>query len=320
MEKPRSREQEITILGQTFRTDEYTNVSIPIKRTITRKLHLQPSHPIGILRNIIEARFPEDKYSRYNDLPPVVTIEQNFDSLGIPKDHPGRSPTDTYYINANTVLRTHTSAHQTDTFRNCKTPGFLISADVYRRDTIDKSHYPSFHQMEGAMLWTRGKGDVAAQVEADFESLPKPDLAVEDSMPAFHDGNPRQNEHLEVESTAISKHLKRTLEGVVEEIFGRAKLASGNISNEKLRVRWIDAYFPFTSPSYELEVFWEGKWLELLGCGVVAQSVLKNAGNLIIVLCINSRCTLEARLGFWPWPRQTSYGLIWCPGYPFILV
>jgi len=208
-----------------------------------------------------------------------VTLQQNFDSLGIPADHPGRSKTDTYYINANTVLRTHTSAHQAETFRTCATPGFLISADVYRRDAIDKSHYPMFHQMEGVRLWTRRDTDIAKEIELDISLLPALDLIVEDPMPAFHHGNPKQNEHNDAESLAISTHLKKTLEGVVEEIFGRAKLNSGNTSDEKLKVRWIDAYFPFTSPSYELEVYWGGKWLELLGCGVVAQSVLRNAGN-----------------------------------------
>jgi len=274
---PQSQKQqdEITLLDQSYRTDEWTNISNPIIDTLSRKLHLQPSHPVGILRKIIEARFPENQYTRYSELPPVVTTQQNFDSLGIPADHPGRSRTDTYYVNANTVLRTHTSAHQAETFRSCPTPGFLISADVYRRDSIDKSHYPSFHQMEGAMLWNWDK-DTAQTVENDIAKLPKVDLVVED-VPAFHDQNPKQQGHTDEESIAMSNHLKRTLEGVVEEIFGRARLAAGNISDEKLRVRWIDAYFPFTSPSYELEVFWEGQWLELLGCGVVAQSVLEKA-------------------------------------------
>jgi phenylalanyl-tRNA synthetase alpha chain len=279
----KSHDDRLFLLGQLYPADEWTNISRPIIENLSRKLHLREAHPIGILREIIEARFPQSQYSRYRDLPAIVSTKQNFDSLGIPIDHPGRSRTDTYYVNEKTVLRTHTSAHQAETFRSCPTPGFLISADVYRRDTIDKSHYPSFHQMEGGMVWTRTENekDLVNQINKDIAALPKLDLEV-DPTPPFHDKNPKQPQHTTAESIAISTHLKRTLEGVVEEIFGRARLATDIVTDEKLRVRWIDAYFPFTSPSYELEVFWEGEWLELLGCGVVTQSVLENAGMSLI--------------------------------------
>ena len=217
-------------------------------------------------------------------------MAQNFDSLGFPNDHPGRSRKDTYYINKDTVLRTHTSAHEADIFRSNKTAGYTISADVYRRDAIDRSHYPVFHQMEGARMWDRRKvedGDIAKAVWADLERLPKHALEVEDPNPTMHpERNPLQVEHhspQEVE--AIAAHLKRTLEGVVEGLFTRAQqaaIAAGgpdSITIEPLRIRWVEAYFPFTSPSWELEVFWQGDWLEVLGCGVSKQDLLINAGT-----------------------------------------
>jgi phenylalanyl-tRNA synthetase alpha chain len=215
----------------------------------------------------------------------VVTTHQNFDSLGFPPHHPGRSKTDTYYVNKDTVLRTHTSAHQADVFRANESEGYLISADVYRRDAIDRSHYPVFHQMEGARMWDRAKvpnGDIAAAVWKDLESLPKHSMTVEDPNPTTHpERNPLQEEYSMEETEAIAAHLKRSLELVIAEIFSRAKVAAiaanPDFADEQLRVRWIEAYFPFTSPSWELEIFWQGDWLEVLGCGVVKYDVLAKA-------------------------------------------
>ena len=236
---------------------------------------------------MIESRFPG--YQHHNDFFPVVTVGQNFDSLGFPADHPGRSRTDTYYVNKDHVLRTHTSAHQADVFRANTHAGFTISADVYRRDAIDRSHYPIFHQMEGAMTWDRnavpaGK-TLAQQIWEDVEKLPKHNLVVEDPNPTTHpERNPLQSSHSAEETEAMAAHLKRSLENVVVEIFSKAKEAAAAASDDSsteeqapLQVRWIEAYFPFTSPSWELEIFWQGDWLEVLGCGIVSQPLLNNA-------------------------------------------
>lgn len=279
----------LEIDGKSHAIDDWTNVPPSIFSFLPRKLHLQPSHPVSITRQVIERSFPSPTYTHYNDLHPIVTVAQNFDSLGFPQDHPGRSRTDTYYINKDTVLRTHTSAHEADIFRDNKSEGYTISADVYRRDAIDRSHYPVFHQMEGSRMWDRRKvpgGDISKAVWADLERLPKHNLEVEDPNPTIHpERNPLQAEHHsfgEVEATAA--HLKRSLEGMVVELFSRAQkaaIAAGNTNAdvmEPLKVRWVEAYFPFTSPSYELEVFWQGDWLEILGCGVTKQELLIDAG------------------------------------------
>ena len=58
-----------------------------------------------------------------------------------------------------------------------------------------------------------------------------------------------------------------------------AKLAGSTepYLNEPLKIRWVEAYFPWTSPSWEIEVWWKGEWLECCGCGVVQQQVLLNS-------------------------------------------
>jgi phenylalanyl-tRNA synthetase alpha chain len=262
-------------------------VPLHITTSTSRQLHLQKDHPVAITRQIIESQFPQPTYKYHNNLDPVVTAHQNFDSLGFPEDHPGRNRSDTYYFNKDTLLRTHTSAHQADTFRANLSDGYLVSADVYRRDAIDRTHYPIFHQMEGARMWDRtkvSKADVAAAVLEDLERLPKHDIAVQDPNPPYHDErNPLQvGHHSAAEAEAIGAHLKRSLELMVVEIFTRAQKAAvkadPDFVDEPLQVRWVEAYFPFTSPSWELEVYYAGDWLEVLGCGVVKQDLFINAG------------------------------------------
>ena len=255
-----------------------------------RKLHLQPHHPLSMTRSLIESCFPG--FHHHNDLPGVVSVEENFDSLGFAPDHPGRSRTDTYYLNRGTLLRTHTSAHEVELFRRNASAGYTISGDVYRRDAVDRSHYPVFHQMEGARTWERARGGATEaafvrRMRADLALIPTPGIVVEDANPPFHpDRNPLQTaHHSPQEAELIAAHLKRSLEHMVVAIFRAAERAlqradhnHSGPSEEPLRVRWVEAFFPHTSPSWELEVWWRGEWLEVLGCGIVAQPLLVSAG------------------------------------------
>lgn len=92
----------------------------------------------------------------FDNLPPIVTVEQNFDELLIPPDHVSRQASDTYYVDDQRVLRCHTSAHQTALLRQGQ-DRFLVCGDVYRRDEVDCTHYPVFHQMEGVRVLTEAE-------------------------------------------------------------------------------------------------------------------------------------------------------------------
>ncbi|KAE8355300.1 hypothetical protein BDV28DRAFT_51348 [Aspergillus coremiiformis] len=298
--EPSTKKPSLTIEGQLYPTDQWTNTPDTILSHVGRRLYLDENHPLAITRKLIESQFPGPVYGNYHEENPVVSTAQNFDVLGFPLDHPGRSRTDTYYVNEKTLLRTHTSAHQQAYFqrinRNEKLRpeevGYTVVADVYRRDAIDRSHFPIFHQMEGAMLWKRPDlkplnhaKETAARILDDLNRIPTHDVAVEDPNPTIHEQrNPLQAEHHSAEEVeAVAAHLKRSLERMVIKIFTEASkaaaAANGNDSTEQqpLTVRWVEAYFPFTSPSWELEVFWQGKWLEILGCGIIKQELLINS-------------------------------------------
>jgi len=82
--------------------------------------------------------------------------------------------------------------------------------------------------------------------------------------------NPWQEWHKREHVELVNANLKHSINSMIYGLFGGHAKKGG----EPLQVRWIDAYFPWTSPSYEVEVFFDGKWLEILGSGVVQQAAL----------------------------------------------
>ncbi len=84
--------------------------------------------------------------------PEVEMDYYNFEALNIPKDHPARDMQDTFYIEENIVLRTHTSPVQIRIMEKQKPPVRILSPGrVYRPDS-DISHTPMFHQIEGLLV------------------------------------------------------------------------------------------------------------------------------------------------------------------------
>ncbi|MDO4493240.1 MAG: phenylalanine--tRNA ligase subunit alpha [Clostridia bacterium] len=85
--------------------------------------------------------------------PEIELDDNNFTLLNLPKDHPARDMQDTFYINENVVLRTHTSPCEIRALKNIKPPFRLIMPGrVFRVDEVDASHSPVFMQIEGFIV------------------------------------------------------------------------------------------------------------------------------------------------------------------------
>lgn len=182
-------------------------------------------HPVTRTLNRIETLFSKAGFTVETG-PEIEDNWHNFEALNIPETHPARAMHDTFYINGNTVLRTHTSGVQVRTMENKQPPLRIIAPGrVYRCDS-DQTHTPMFHQVEGLI----------------------------------------------VEKNASFAQLRSLLIQFLREFF----------EDENLQTRFRPSYFPFTEPSAEVDIstdlFGEGRWLEVLGCGMVHPKVLENVG------------------------------------------
>jgi phenylalanyl-tRNA synthetase alpha chain len=127
--------------------EERVDVTLPGERPARGHLHL-----ITQIRREVEDIFLGLGYEVYDDRE-VETVEDNFTALNFPAWHPARSPRDSFYLDGETLLRTETSPSQIHVMRRSKPPIYMVSIGrVYRRDTIDATHYPIFHQFEGLAI------------------------------------------------------------------------------------------------------------------------------------------------------------------------
>jgi len=184
-----------------------------------RGLSVGGLHPVTRTLNRIEQLFHSLGFATASG-PEIEHDFYNFTALNIPENHPARAMHDTFYIDPQHVLRTHTSPVQIRYMETNQPPLKIISPGrVYRVDS-DATHSPMFHQVEG--LWV--------DEEISFANL----------------------------------------KGVVQDFLQRF------FERDDLQVRFRPSFFPFTEPSAEMDMSWNGGWLEIGGCGMVHPNVLKH--------------------------------------------
>jgi phenylalanyl-tRNA synthetase alpha chain len=129
--------------AQLAQLDEALDVTLPGTRLTRGRLH-----PLTQLTREIEDIFLGLGYEII-DSREVETVWHNFDALNQPLTHPSRSHRDTFYLDEQTLLRTHTSTGQIRVMESRKPPIYIASLGrVYRRDTPSPRSTPNFHQVE----------------------------------------------------------------------------------------------------------------------------------------------------------------------------
>lgn len=113
------------------------------------------------------------------DFPRIVTVEEDFDVLNTPKDHPSRRETDTYYIDENYVLRTQTTVmwpyylRHEGIMEKLEKEGevaLMSTGIVFRKDEIDKKHFPAFHQIDFLYICKKDKKIITVKDLEDVQA------------------------------------------------------------------------------------------------------------------------------------------------------
>jgi phenylalanyl-tRNA synthetase alpha chain len=127
-------------------------------------------HPLMQVKKELEDLFLSMGYDVVEG-PEIDTVENNFDDLNAPEDHPSRDKTDTFYITENLLLRTQTSPVQIRTMKSRKPPIRIVSAGrTFRFDDVDDTHSPMFHQMECLVV---DKGVTMANLKDSIDKFVK---------------------------------------------------------------------------------------------------------------------------------------------------
>ena len=138
--------------------------------------------------------------------PEIELDHYNFELLNLPKNHPARDAQDTFYVDDNIVLRTHTSPVQARTMLSRKPPiRIACPGRVFRADEVDATHSPVFHQIEGLVIDKDvNMGDLKGTLDALFKKLYGDDMETR-FRPSFF---PFTEPSAEVDLTCIACHGK----------------------------------------------------------------------------------------------------------------
>ncbi len=214
-------------------------------------------HPIS--RAIFEIRSIFEELGFAIAVGPELEAEwYNFDALNIPADHPARDMQDTFWLKPaqNDAERTQNNAEK-------KTP------DSSQRDSASSQRSSArllrTHTSPVQIRYMQEK--LKAGIKPPYKIIVPGKVFRNEATDATHEAQFFQLEGLYVDKEVSMAHLKGTLEFFFKKFFG-----------PEVEIRFRPSFFAFTEPSAEVDMKWKGKWLEMVGSGLVHPNVLRAAG------------------------------------------
>jgi phenylalanyl-tRNA synthetase alpha chain len=171
--------------------------------------------------------------------PEVEDDQHNFESLNIPKSHPARDPLDNFYLS----VADATSGADASVVPLSDNPLLMRSQTSTVQIRVMEKTQPPIRIVSLGRVY-------------------RPDSADWSHYPMFH-----QIEGLMVDTHVTLADLKTVL-----------KLFASNYLGDEVPIRIRPSFFPFTEPSVEADYYWNGKWVEFGGAGVVDPNVLRSVG------------------------------------------
>lgn len=159
-------------------------------------------------------------------VPEIVPADKSFDLFDFPADHPARSKSDTYYVDSNHILRTHTTVmwyyylQQEDVKRRMsagESVGCFSFGKVYRKDEIDRNHMNVFHQIDGWYLTPKDKKVIGLkELEQALRSIAGAVFGPDTPLKIFPDTFPYTDPSLQMEVEKKGHWLEVLGSGVVK--------------------------------------------------------------------------------------------------------
>ncbi|MCX6721968.1 MAG: hypothetical protein NTY04_02155, partial [Candidatus Staskawiczbacteria bacterium] len=228
-----------------------------IKRLLKLEdLTKKENSPVKILVDQI-IKLPRFKDFDLVDFPKIVTVEENFDVLNTPKDHPSRRESDTYYLDASHILRTQTTTmwpyylRRPEILKKLEKDGIIMalsSGIVFRKDEIDRKHFPAFHQIDGLLICKKSKKVITLDDLKEVESEMTKSIFGENVEYRFLvDSFPFTDPSVQIEISGLVHTQVLKNFGIDPEVyngwafgFGVERLAMVKMGIPDIRILWSD--------------------------------------------------------------------------------